>query len=131
PGRTLKGPQPALTRSTRPWSSFTQIEPKPTASRTGVPPTCSVAASRPVCASMRPRLPESITATNREPSANARPTGWGSYTRLVRPPVRGSTPPTTSAQPPPADQRRPAPTTRNPHGPNGTVIRATTFRLVG
>src|SRR3954468_21782948 len=48
PRRQLSG----LIRSTRPKSSFTQIEPKPTPSRTGRPPTCNLATRRPLCGSI-------------------------------------------------------------------------------
>jgi hypothetical protein len=53
-GRTLSGERRqrcGLIRSTRPKSSLTHTEPKPTPSRTGRPTICSLATSRPVCRS--------------------------------------------------------------------------------
>ena len=62
-------------RSTRPLSSRTQTEPKPIASRIGIPPTGSRATIRPVRRSTRSIALRSISATQSEPKPSARPIG--------------------------------------------------------
>src|SRR6476660_1017083 len=113
-------------RSTRPASSFTQTEPKPTPSRTGLPPTCSRATMRPVRGSIRSTFAESMTATQIEPWENTSPTGCGSYTLDVTLCVRASIWATTSAPPPPADQTPSRSANMYPPGVYGSFTVATT-----
>src|SRR6266550_1524494 len=118
-------------RSTRPSSSLTHTEPKPTASRTGIPPTGSLAARCPVRGSMRSMLAEPRTATHTEPYARATPTGWGSANSAVTLFARGSILATESLQPPPADQTPLSPAATKPHGPYASLMLVATLLVPG
>ena len=119
-------------RSTRPVSSRTQTEPKPTASRMGYPPTGSRATMRPVRGSTRSIALRSRSAIQSEPKPSVRPIGAISpATAPVRLFERGSIRVTVAEHPAPDTQTARALAATNPQGFSERRIVAVIAFVVG